>query len=482
MKTLPRLPFSARNIRATPKIPIGFLFLLLFPPPSPTQEIPLDLTKGERNNLAFDDRQRLRLERTDKGFLPKGEFLSEPIDLKAENTQVRVDWLEQWTAPQKWKKHPGNPIYGPDKSGPWDTWTNGVSIVKTADGKTYRMFYAGRKGAGIGFAEASVDDPLTWKEHPNSPVLRPREDNWEGNMLNQPRVVKVTDTHWRMYYTGWGVKGPGTTWGMGLAESFDAGLTWKRYQDDMILHRGLPSSFDGGGACVPMVLPINPSPRADPLFPSPLAGEGRVRGWLMWYTAALVTPGKQNIHLCLATSPDGINWKRYDKNPVLTDDFSRGDKRVVISRCFVRHDDGVFRMWYSFAKPNYRICYAESLDGKDWEKSPIEPVLGPSPAKAWDDQMVEYPEVDIYKNTFRLWFCGNGFGSVGYAEGIPETSLTLSLRSRPDPKAPWSDWSPLTRRQPLPTARQLQIRAILHSENPSLSPALNQVSLHLSKK
>ena len=88
--------------------------------------------------------------------------------------------------------------------------TNGVSIVPTADGKTYRMYYAGKEGEGIGFAEASIDDPLTWREHPASPVLIPRTDNWEGNRINQPRVVAVTDSHWRMYYTGWGFVGPGS--------------------------------------------------------------------------------------------------------------------------------------------------------------------------------------------------------------------------------------------------------------------------------
>lgn len=415
-----------------------------------------DLDKGERKGLDFDAQRRLRLARSDKGYGEQGEFLSQPLDLGQE-MKVRLDWLEQWTAPQKWAKHPKNPIYGPKQSGPWDGWTNGVSIIKTADGKTYRMYYAGRKGAGIGFAEASVEDPTNWKEHPNSPVLRPRKDNWEGDMLNQPRVVKVTDSHWRMYYTGWGVKGPGTSWGMGLAESFDAGLTWKRYQDDMILQRGPPDAPDGGGACVPMVVRVG-------------------KEWMMWYTAALATPGKQNIHQCLATSPDGIRWTTYAKNPVLTDDFAKGGKRVILSRSYVRHDDGVFRMWYSYAKPDYRICYAESLDGKIWEKSPIEPVLGPSPKKAWDDAMVEYPEVDIVTGRFRLWFCGNGFGSVGYAEGVTETALKLSYRTKARGDEAWSEWMPLTHGKAVST-RQVQVRALFQSQNAALSPALNWIKV-----
>ncbi len=122
-----------------------------------------------------------------------------------------------------------------------------------------------------------VDAPLHWHEHSASPVLTPREDNWEGNMINQPRVVKVTNEHWRMYYTGWGFAGPGTPWALGLAESFDGGTSWQRCRHDPILPRGDASSPDGAGACVPMVLRV-------------------AERWMMWYTAGQLHPaGHQHI-------------------------------------------------------------------------------------------------------------------------------------------------------------------------------------------
>lgn len=414
-----------------------------------------DLSTGQVQNLELDHLSRLRLACGSSGYARQGAFLSRIYDL-GQPGPARVRWVEGWTAPQRWRKHPGNPIYGPHRSGAWDTWTNGVSIVPTADGY-YRMYYAGAKGEGIGFAEASIADPLTWTEHPASPVLLPR-DNWEGNQINQPRVVKVTERHWRMYYTGWGFPGPGTTWALGMAESFDGGTTWARYQDDPIMERGDEHSPDGAGACVPMILQIG-------------------NRWHMWYTAGQLNPaGHQNIHLCLACSDDGIHWEKYPGNPVLTDDFRDGAPRSVTSRCYMRHDNGVFRLWYSFAKPDYRICYAESLDGIIWERSPIAPVLDVSPAPAWDDSMVEYPEVQIVNGVYRLWFCGNGFGSVGYAEGIPETGVTVHARTADAPEA-WSEWMPVAQDVPIDARRYLQLRIELNSDNPLLSPAVHGIEV-----
>src|SRR5437879_309578 len=67
----------------------------------------IDLTQGERHQVQLDDRKRLSLEKTLAGYKDRGEFLARPMDL-GEARSIRVDWIEQWTAPQTWKKHPGN--------------------------------------------------------------------------------------------------------------------------------------------------------------------------------------------------------------------------------------------------------------------------------------------------------------------------------------------------------------------------------------
>ena len=261
-----------------------------------------------------------------------------------------------------------------------------------------------------------------------------------------------------MYYTGWGFSGAGTTWALGLAESRDGGLTWARCGDDPILERGGPGAPDEGAAVVPSIIRVGSE-------------------WWMWYTAACIHPdGHQNIHLCLATSPDCVHWRKHEGNPVLGDDFTDGAPRSVTSRCFVRHEAGVFQMWYSFAKPDYRIRYAESLDGIEWERSPVDPVLGPSPRPAWDDAMVEYPEIQVADGVYRLWYCGNGFGTVGYAEGRAESGVEVWLRSgeHAQPDGGWSGWRRVRRHQSVDLRRYVQVRVEMWSEH--VSPAVSALT------
>lgn len=409
--------------------------------------------------MEFDAQGRLRL--APGPASRRGTFTSRPIDRGAAGA-IRVDWLAQWTAPQRWAKHAGNPVFGPAQSGPWNGWCNGVCIVRNPDGLTYKMFYSGREGGGIGFAEARIDDPLTWVENPVSPVLKPRADNWEGNMINQPRVFKLTDTHWRMIYSGWGFQGAGPCkWAMGVADSFDAGVTWARVGDGPIVPRGEPGTPDDGATFVPEV--------------------HRIGGlWYMWYTAMKLNGDSQNIHICLATSTNAVDWVKHPANPVLTDDFSQGPSRNVISRCCVRHEHGVFQMWYSHARPDYRIRYAESLDGIRWERSPVPLALDVSPTPAWDDEMVEYPTIDVVGGQWRLWFCGNGYGSVGFATGIVDAEVRVAVRSgsAPVPGAGWTEWVPAARdAAPQPAGRYVQVRAELASESAAISPALNALSV-----
>jgi predicted GH43/DUF377 family glycosyl hydrolase len=420
----------------------------------------LQLDAGSRIGLELvktpDGSRQLRLLMNCSGDCRlAGEFISAVVPMPA---ATRIRWVPQWVTPQRYQKWPKNPIYGPQQSGEWDNWTNGVGIVRSADGTKYHMYYADQKN-GIGFATASIAEPTVWREHPASPVIRPKpEPHWEGGRLNQPRMAKVTDTHWRMYYTGWGQD----LWRMGLAESFDGGITWRRYSDDPLIPLGAPGSRDSAAVCVPMVL--------------------RHGGkWHMWYTGS--RKREEGIHTFYATSPDGLRWDKYEGNPVLPTIPNSTWETSVVSRPYVRVEHGIFKMWYSMRGKTYRIGYDESGDGIHWERSPQNPILQVSPS-GWDSDMVEYPEIDVVDGVYRMWYCGNGFGTVGYSEGVPETSLEVQTRSGPSPEpgGGWSEWSanysaPDGQSCLSPANRYIQARVLFRTSKPNLSPSLRSLEI-----
>ena len=395
----------------------------------------------------------------------RGSWTSPVVATPPGSTMLRD--VVRWNVPQAWTKHPANPILDKQRVGPWTTWVNGVSVIPFDNGRKYRMFFCGHKGQGVGFADADANDPAAWTPFSGNPVFKGNPDNWEDAFVNQPRVVKVTETHWRMYYTGWGWKHQGgSSWAMGVADSHDLGVTWTRLQEQPFMLREPSPGFDDGGACVPMVIRNEAND-----------------GWLMWYTAGQINPlGKQNSHLCFARSKDGVTWEKYPGNPILTDNFGDNGPRSVTSRCYVIRRGGVYRMWYSYGRPMYRIHYAESLDGLHWERIGDEPAINVSPKPAWDDDIIEYPELQIPGNgePWQMYHCGNGYSSVGLATGVPSTGVEWLVRTGDvkEVDATWGEWKKWTPREKTSLGKFAQLKAELWRDaNARRGPVVEWVAI-----
>jgi len=144
----------------------------------------------------------------------------------------------------------------------------------------------------------------------------------------------------------------------------------------------------------------------------------------------------------LATSQNGINWTKYQGNPVLE---STSIDQKVIANPYVIRLKNTFNMWYtgkSASDPSQltRILYATSFDGINWVKWP-NPVLSPSvDPNMWDSGAV-YSASVIYDGTnFGIWYSGLnrtyvnpriGFATApdGATWTRPTTNLLLDLGS-----------------------------------------------------
>jgi predicted GH43/DUF377 family glycosyl hydrolase len=212
--------------------------------------------------------------------------------------------------------------------------------------------------------------------------------------------------------------------------------------------------------------------------------------WYCWYTGISQYPYLGSV--CLATSDDGVHWEKYPHNPVLGYNPYLATDAFLVATPQVLYEEGVFKMWYNAKgfgegtrSGEYHIGYAESLDGIQWERSPTLPVLGPS-GRGWDSDMVEYPEVLTLGCRYYLYYCGNAYGSIGYAEGRAATGAVVETRSgsTATPDSRWSEWTTppsatgsVLESPPGSAHRYAQIRVSLRSTNPAVTPMIQQLVL-----
>lgn len=118
-----------------------------------------------------------------------------------------------------------------------------------------------------------------------------------------------------------------------------------------------------------------------------------------------------------AESLDGVNWNR---EGIVAIDF-RYENEYAISVPRVIKEDNIYKMWYSYRGGEkselYRIGYAESIDGKVWDRKD-ELVEFTGENSDWDSDMICYPYVFDYKGGRFMLYNGNGYGKTGF--GIAE--------------------------------------------------------------
>lgn len=209
-----------------------------------------------------------------------------------------------------------------------------------------------------------------------------------------------------MYYIGWtrGVTVPFYN-SIGLARSRDGGLSFQRVAEGPIVGRSPVDPYFTASSCV-------------------LIDEGI---WKMWYLSCTGwewVDGKprHSYHIRYAESDDGVAWRR---SGTVCIDYQSEDE-YAISRPSVIRDGNLYRMWYSYRGPSYRIGYAESDDGVAWVRKDEAAGIDVS-EEGWDSEMIEYPCVFDHEGGRYMLYNGNGYGATG---------IGLAELSSPRPRTP----------------------------------------------
>lgn len=194
----------------------------------------------------------------------------------------------------------------------------------------------------------------------------------------------------RLYYTGWNLtQSVPFNNSIGVAELKEGRFV--RYGDGPVMTRTLKEPYS---CASPFVMYENGV-------------------FKMWYASMdqwkEVEDGVRHYYnIKYAVSDDGLDWTR--KCETVIDYADEGE--YAFGRPFVLKEDGVYKMWYSYRGDYYKIGYAESSDGIQWER--LDHLSGISVSTiGWDSEMIEYPCIFDMSGERYMLYNGNGYGKTG---------------------------------------------------------------------
>jgi predicted GH43/DUF377 family glycosyl hydrolase len=433
-----------------------------------------NLKQGDFVTTNFDKEcNGIVLQKDNNSHYPANGIYTSPVIKAERDKNLRLVWQPRWTAPLVWEKYPENPVLTGTK-GLWDQENiTTCSVVKAGDG--FRMYYSSR-GIGIGIAEASAHDIHHWIKHVEPILTTGTETAFDGGGVLSAEVVPVTKTHWHLYYVGYHPtkrQGDIKVHQIGLAQSDDGGLSWYRTRAEPVIAHGPQGSFDGFTISSNSVLHIDDK-------------------WYCWYTGTAQTPYLSSIGL--ATSKDGHLWEKYPFNPIMYYNPHIVHETFMVAKPHVLYEEGVFKMWYTAQGMaenckvgNYCICYAESIDGIHWQRYQGNPVVKPS-SVGWDRTMVEYAEVINDDGRYHMWYCGDTYSNIGYAQGrsLAEIHLQIRTGNTIQPNTTWTEWtapSEIGNNQNFAIkADYMQFRATLSTKDCQLTPVMQNLRLIAAQK
>jgi predicted GH43/DUF377 family glycosyl hydrolase len=211
-----------------------------------------------------------------------------------------------------------------------------------------------------------------------------------------------------LYYAGWfRTKSVPFNTSIGLAISKDDGVSFERLGNGPILSTSLNEPFVISG---PKIRKFNEK-------------------WFLYYIAGtewISNDGNPEIvyKIKMATSEDGINWNKIDKNiiPNILEETECQAGPDIFYLNGKYHMYFVYRYALDFRnnrERGYRIGYATSSDLYNWTREDGKVGITYSD-EGWDSQMAHYPHVFELDGNHYMLYNGNDFGKYGFGLAILE--------------------------------------------------------------
>jgi hypothetical protein len=269
--------------------------------------------------------------------------------------------------------------------------------------KIWRVYFSARTKDVISlpyYIDVEANNPSKVIGKPVGPLFLPGlPGTFDDTGITMTSIVSVGKEKY-IYYCGWNKKVTVSySLSIGLAVVREDGCVEKMYEGP-ILERSIND-------------PIAVS------APFVIYDEGIFKLWYITFTSWKEYDGKKEPTFVIkyATSDDGIKWET--NTDICIDSTYEGES---FARPWVIKDKGIYKMWFSSRGPkgyreehgqHYNIDYAESIDGKNWErKSGKFKLVGKS--DGWDAGMTAYATVVKGNDEYFMLYNGNDFGKTGF--------------------------------------------------------------------
>jgi len=240
-----------------------------------------------------------------------------------------------------------------------------------------------------------------WTKYEDNPVLPfGTPGSWDEGSSELGSVL-FYDNLYHMWYDG----NDGVNFCIGHATSPD-GIIWtKDTLNNPVVDLGLPGNWDDTYVISPCVLLVDTT-------------------FHMWYAGY---DGSYIERIGHATSPDGVEWTKDSLNKPVMDVGDPGewdDTEVFPGPKSILFDGSIYKMWYGGTASNYiyKIGYATSPDGINWDKDTSNPVMRPGLQGSWDGACVVPSTVIFDGTTYHSWYSGTTEGFIKWRVGYATSS------------------------------------------------------------
>lgn len=302
----------------------------------------------------------------------------------------------------------GGLIFKPHGMFPWSRTHAQVPFPLKLENDKVRVFFSTRdekSRSAVSFVDLDINDPSRVLYVHDKPCMQygaPGTFDDAGVMPSW--FMKIGETI-RMYYTGWNRSDTASyRLAIGLAESYDNGLTFKRLFEGPVMDR---DRFDPIWVGQPCVM---------------LDGDK----WRMWYLSCerieIIDDRPEPFYnIKYAESHDGLLWTRRNIVCIDFDDKTDAIGRPCVwkqgNRYYMLHSNRMARDYRTDAKAAYRIELSVSDDGIHWLNMSKDFDFKKGD-ESWENIMNEYCAVYWHGEKLYMLYNGNGFGASGFGFAI----------------------------------------------------------------